>query len=780
MAMYAVSISLGASSSYVAVAPVSNSSTGTASQSDTLPIKVIANSSGHRNTQVVASLMEQEVLFADNALHQYVRQPQKVVPYLFSFAAAAASIADAQHTTGASEGAAAADSEEEQPTSDLLQVVEAAVRQKYKGHCRMTVSTTGARRLGFMYTAEMNGEPVESFISAEDLFIRFLNYVKEHSIDGACGLATTGGGSPIDSAPNATKIFLTLVVPRYAFPEAADSAHNGHRSSTLEWLKEAVQASHLGAVVTNTSVVFSDEAAVLAYDGAAVERRIPRFLGTATHNMLVVDWGVHSLSLSLLCSRGGVLVCPPKQHNVPYRCFTKGSGASSEGYFSVGGCSGGDALDLALAERVAARYITQQRRLFSGTVRGINALAQLNQSLPSMGSSEHPATQVIQEAIPARAMRRLALLMAERKVSLNTNPQASSVSVEVEAFYEGMDLMDNQTLNKNKLDNAIRSEWGFVDMFNKAVRAFAERYQEVWTEGFVDAVLLTGGLCQMNSLTKLLTASITSAEQRSLFNPNVRVLDSSVMGNGVCADELFCVGGCQLSYRIAEAFTARRLAQGRQARKGAGKLRASIMAEAAEVATSVWEALTQDDDDDDDEDSSDAGLQQVQVGGDAHTRPFLSRNVYVYGGDVANLTTAATQTLPRSSLQVLLAHSSALPTRVCIPWSPASAEAKAVLYLFTDAKEADAAGGESETVDVRPACAGGVVLSAAPAVDGSDAPCTLVIAVTAQSRWNENSEREVQVSVQVVRAQSGETAGGSLPPAITPGNVCSTTEFVLR
>lgn len=773
--MYAVSISLGASSSYVAVAPVSTASG--AAPTDVPPIKVIANSSGHRNTPVVASLMEQEVLFADNALHQYARQPQKVVPYLFTFAAAAASIADAQHTTEA-------EGEGEEPTSDLLQVVEAAVRQKYKGHCRMTVSTTGARRLGFEYTAEVNDEAVERFISAEDLFIRFLNYVKEHSIDGACGLATTGGGSPTsDAAPNATKIFLTLVVPRYAFPDAADSSHNGHRSSTVEWLKEAVQASHLGAVVTNTSVMFSDEAAVTAYDGAAVERRVPRFLGTATQNMLVVDWGVHSLSLSLLCSRGGVLVCPPRQHNVPYRCFTKGCGASSEGYFNAGGCSGGDALDLALAERVAAQYITQQRRLFTSTVRNFTPLMRLNQTLPAMGSTEHPATQLIQEAIPARAMRRLALLMAEKKVSLNTNPQASSVSVEVEAFYEGMDLMDNQTLSKNKLDNAIRSEWGLVDMFNKAVRGFAERYKETWTEGFVDAVLLAGGMCQMSSLTKLLAAAITAPEQRSLFSENVRVLDSAVLGNGVCADELFCVGGCHLSYRTAEAFTAQRLAKGRQVRKGAGKLRASVVAQTTEVATSVWEALTKDDDDDmdDDDDASDAASQKAAAGGAeaAHSGPFLTKNLYVYTGDVAVLTAAAAQTVDRAALQVLLPRASPLPSRVCIPWTPASANAKVVLYLFTDAAEATGGAAEGDTVAVRPAYAKGLTLTAVPALSGSS-PAAFVIVVTAQATWNEVSERVVQVSVQLVRAQSGEAAGLNLPAVITPGNVCSTTEFILQ
>lgn len=774
--MYAVSISLGASSSYVAVAPASSTSS---SANDLPPIRVIANSSGHRNTPVVASLMEQEVLFADNALQQYARQPQKVVPYLFTFAAAAASIADAQHTTGA-DGDAEAEAAE--PTSDLLQVVEAAMSQKYKGHCRMTTCTTGTRRLGFAYTAEVNGEPSESFISAEDLFIRFLNYVKEHSINGACGLASTGGGSPTDGAPASTKIFLTLVVPRYAFPDAADSTHTGHRSSTVEWLKEAVQASHLGAVVTNIAVMFSDEAAVTAFDGAMVERRIPRFLGTTTHNMLVVDWGVHCLCLSLLCSRGGVLVCPPRQHNVPYRCFTKDSAAGSDDYFGVGGTSGGDALDLALAERVAAQYIMQQRRLFSSTVRNLDPLMRLNQSLPSMGSSKHPATQLIQEAIPARAMRRLVLLMAEKKISLNTNPQASSVSVEVEAFYEGMDLVDNQTLSKNRLDNAIRSEWGLVDMFVKAVCAFAERYKDTWTEGFVDIVLLAGGMCQMTSLTKLLTTAVTAPEQHALFSTDVRVLDSSVMGNGVCADELFCVGGCHLSYRTAEAYAAQRLAKGRQVCKGAGKLRTSVAAQATEVAASVWDALTKEVVEDDDDDDSNAGSQRAGEEGDAaHGEPFLTKNIYAYIGDVAALTTAATQTLARSSLQVLLARSSPLPSRVCIPWSPAFAGATVVLYLFTDVKGSEAAGGDGETCEVRPAYETGVTLTAAPTTDGSSSIPIFVIVVTAQAKWNENSEREVQVNVQLVRAQSGEGGGGpALPAVITPGNVCSTTEFILH
>ncbi|GET91348.1 hypothetical protein, conserved [Leishmania tarentolae] len=769
MLMYAVSISLGASSSYVAVAPVS-STTGNTAVSDAASIKVIANSSGHRNTPVVAALAEQEFLFGENALHQYSRQPQKVVPYLFTYAAAAASIADAHHVLGTETEHAA---EREETTSDLLRVVEAAANQKYKGHCRLTQASSDTRQLGFQYTSESNGEVVEKFISAEDLFIRFLNHVKEHSIDGACGLTTTTGGE--NATPSSTKLFLTLVVPRYAFPSAANSAHFGHRGSTGEWLREAVQSSHLGAVVLNTSVVFSDEAVLTAYDAATQEQRVPRLLSTTPSNVLVVDWGAHGLCLSLLCSRGGILVCPPKYHNIPYCCFTKGSSAVSDVYFAVGTGSGGDALDVALAERVAAQYMTQQRRLFGSLSRNFNALLRLNHVLPTIGSAEHPATQLLHEAIPSRAMRRLVLLMAEKKVSLNTNPQATSVSVEVEAFYEGIDLVDTQTLTKNKLESAIRSEWGLVDMFVKAVRAFADKYRDTWTEGLVDTVLLAGGMCQMTSLTKLLAAFIQSPQQRSLFTAAVRVLDSSLMGNGVCADELLSVGGCHHSCCVAECYQTQRLATSRRSRKSAGKLHAAVAAQAADMATSVWDALTKDADDE----SSDGEEDTQELMGDTHLGVFLAGNVYLYVGDPTALTCSATQQLPRASLRVLLPHSAALPCRVAIPWSPSSPEARTVLYLFTDAHESLSTDSAGDLVEVRPVNRGGLILNAAAAVASSGALDSLCITFTAQAKWNEVSEREVQVNVQLLRVRSA--AGADIASlVITPGITCSSYEFFLQ
>ncbi|KAG5470413.1 hypothetical protein LSCM1_01657 [Leishmania martiniquensis] len=768
--MYAVSISLGASSSYVAVAPVS-SNTGAAAVPNAAPIKIIANSSGHRNTSVVAALTEQELLFGDNALHQYSRQPEKVVPYLFAYAAAAASIADAQHVRGtAAEGVA----EPGVISSDLLKVVEAAAKQKYKGHCGLTEVTSDTRQLGFGYVSERNGDAVESRISAEDLFVHFLNYIKEHSIDGACGLAGTNRSG--EATSSSTKLFLTLVVPRYGFPASTNSDGIVHRGRTVEWLKEAVRSSHLGAVVLQTSVVFSDEAALTAYDAAAQERSVPRLLSSAPHNVLVVDWGALGLCLSLLCIRGGVLVCPPQCHSVPYRCCTKGGSASGEGDFAVGAASGGDALDVALAERVAAQYMTRQRRLFVSPSHNSNALLQLNHALPTVGSTEHPATQLLHEAIPSRAMRRLVLLMAEKKVALHTNPQATSVSVEVEAFYEGTDLMDTQTLTKNKMDNAIRSEWRLADMFNKAVLAFAMKYKETWTEGFVDTVLLAGGMCQMACLTKLLTASIQSPEQRSLFSPAVRVMDSSLMGNGVCADELFCVGGCQQSCLVADTYTAHRLAMSRQSRKGTEKLQAAVFAQVAETVASVWGALTKDDED---ESSGSEERKEGTLIGDPRARAFLAGNVYLYVGDTAALTSAATQQLSSASLRVLLGRSTALPCRVAIPWSPTSTEARAVLYFFTDTDGAPTTKSDSDLVEVRPLNNAGLVLSAAAAVGRGGKLGPLCIAVTAQAKWSAVSEREVHVGVQLVRVPEAHGADvASL--VLTPGIVCCASEFVLR
>lgn len=54
--------------------------------------------------------------------------------------------------------------------------------------------------------------------------------------------------------------------------------------------------------------------------------------------------------------------------------------------------------------------------------------------------------------LPVRSMRKLRLLAGERKTALSLSASSSlnNVPIEVEAFYEGVDLLDTQSLNKNK------------------------------------------------------------------------------------------------------------------------------------------------------------------------------------------------------------------------------------------------------------------------------------------------------------------------------------------
>lgn len=758
--MFAVSISLGATNSYVAVAPVTPAA-------PVAPIRVIANSSGHRNTPVSAVLTEQEILFGENAMHLFARQPTKVVPYLFTYTAAAAALSDASESLEDGTNDA---------FHDLLAAVQKASQKKFKGHCRLVeepVEGTKHCRLGYRYDASDAGDIVEKFISAEDLFVQFLNHVKTHSIDGVCGLTQT-----VERGAEKQKVLLlTVVVPRYAFPAAAAPAHRSHRHAAVDWLKGAVRASKLDEVTLQTSIIFSDEAALMAFDSAPSRVHEPYFLfppnanplslsvALEEANVLVIDWGSNALTFTLQRVCGGLLTYPSDQHgSIPYLCSVLTGPTCVDSYFSPSKACGGDALDVAMAERVAANYVIQQRRSF-GHIRNINVLMQLNQNLVSPPAEGTNGSQIIAECIPSRAMRRLTLLMEEKKMALNTNPQANSVGVEVEAFYEGMDLQDNQTLARSKFESAVNSDWGLAEMFENALKAFCVRYTELLQQHPVSHVVLTGGMCQIQSLVQMITRVIKTSrvpEVRAAVSPSVTVLDPAIIGNGASSGELSAVGGCLHSYHLGMLATREQeLTQQQQKRKRKSKAEATALKEGLDGIAEVRNALLRDDSDDEDGEEDSA----VAVEGTEHIN-LLEHNVYIYTGDVSALSSsdAASVEVPRQSVVKAFSRHTPLPARFVA--ASANTNSASVLYLLTDARlAADAS--ESSLV-LRPACAKGIAIQPC-----GDTPLFLVL--TAQCKADDEGEKRVFVSVQAVRSPSEQ-----VPDLLTPHNVVSVEEVGLR
>ncbi|CCW70523.1 unnamed protein product [Phytomonas sp. Hart1] len=726
--MYAVSISLGACSAFVGV----TYQTGTGPSAS---VSVVANAAGRRRTPTVAALAG-EWLFGDNALQVYPRNPHRVVPYVFLYAAAAAALRGASHPP---------DAEMENAARLLLRSVEGASRVKFLAHCPVqeeheeALASGEGPRLGFYFEKENGEDVIKEFVSAEDLFVDFLSYIKEHVIDGACGLASAGGD-------RSRSIFLTLTVPRGAFPAAASAASSPDRECSLMWLRKAVRASTLGGVCGPVSILFNDESSLFAVEGALTST-------SPQANFLVVDWGAHGLALDHLRTAGGLRV-----RRGDHDKEEEGEGGAHFSSSITPGlalpqCCAGDWIDAAMADCVAAQFILKNSRMFpiQLTVARKGVLTRRLANFLDVQCDQQSAATILAECIPARSLNRLRLAIEERKVVLSTNPTAHSSSVEVEAFYEGVDLQDNQTLSRNKFESAIGSINSLAGVFNGILHEFTERFAKQLKNYPINYVLLTGGMHNIPAVVQMVQKAIrhpTSPSVSAYFDlPALRFLDNSVLGNGIGADELAAVGACFNSSQIAlldlqKVDVRRKLSKRNKRKKKSKGLGTIALQESEESLSRIWSSLSLEDGGEAEDDDDNHEHTHVRV---------LKHNVYAFVGENAalrfsSLTLQGKETveLGTSELSCLFPYGTPLPSRVIIGHE--ASEESLILYLFSDLSEELNSGDEHFTsIRVRPVYLKGVVI---PPLDGS-------ISIILTLRCTQDGEGEERVSLVVATTRKG-------------------------
>ncbi|RNF11383.1 hypothetical protein TraAM80_01000 [Trypanosoma rangeli] len=717
--MYAVSISLGSSSAVVAVAAATTTAASVAAGAETAaPIKVAINSAGHRSTPVMAAFAgNEEVLFGDDARALYPRTPDVVVPYLF----ASAAVAEQQRRQQRYDNDDAADKGNSGSTVEenfvlvLQRGIEEAAKKHYKGYCPLvTGEGDKAGRLGFFPPNQSDeGEENNDFVNAEDMLVEFFNHIKKHTVDAACELAATDEkSSPQGKLPQQagiSKIILTIVVPRYLFMGAVASSKilqgnvDDASQDVVQWVRNAVFTSHLGAVAAHVSVLFSDEAALLAMDAVACRPHPSHpmadryFLLSASASMsygvgtggtitspwpysrvLIVDWGALGVSLTRLRLEGGCLVDEAKPLFLR-ACQTGVNSRGAEFGFAAAACSGGDAVNLALRERLATAFAQQQRRVLG------------YQSL---------------DDFPLRAQRRLLLVAEDKKVALS---KAAQVPVEVEALAEGIDMRDTATFSRIRVDAALRGEWKFVESFERVLAEYLHLLQQA-DDGVIDAVVLCGGMLQMPCIAQSLRHIFTQralfpGEGPRLFARNLVIMEAATSTTLVedcssdsskCssqlrpnntvfgAEELPCVGGCLHSYHLALAALQEQEHGYKDTARG-GKNRKNTVnpgrkkQELAEGARRAWLALTLGDTGRHDDGSR--RCNEVAV---------LQHPILLYTqSNLQALHSALTQQqkkgaalqISTAALSVLFAAHTLLPARVVVPLTGARRD-PFVLYLF--------------------------------------------------------------------------------------------------
>lgn len=671
--MFSVGISLGFSSTYVAVAPLSTSSSRFSAVFDesSIPsINIVANSSGHRKTNPCCAFTDAgEILFGDTAHDYYVRNPDKVIPAIFAYAALE------NISLGCS-------NEYSAKKENFRSIVERSVSTKYKGHKEFVVK--GSTLCPFQpEDTGSNENMVLSDLTATSLFIQYLNHLKEHSVDGPCNLKKEG-----ESTKN---IFLTVAAPRYAFPTFSTQGKEAY-----DWVVKAVLQSEFKNVVSNVHFLFSDESSLLGTDLLLSMRRNssfdyspsllpqktavqPRYqkMAEEPHNrrVIVVDWGAQGLNLTKFKITDGMLA-----GNASHTPFF--STLYSPSSLSIGG----DGMDVTLADKVALAFIQQKSRLFA------SQMPQLSTILHSQHDTVGKMNPIVAELVPSRAMRRLRLLMEERKSSLLRNPQNSSVSVEVEAFYEGIDLLDTKTLSRYKVENAMASEWGLIEIFSQALKDFlvtpehalSSEKPSLFSNLTSYRVILCGGVCQSASFTTALHNALIAALSRDTTSQSVRataddieIIPVSRLEGRIGSEEVFALGGCFHSYLAGmmklnyDLITKSRVQKAFSPKAGPKLSRREIEKNAFSAG---WNAIEK-------------GIECTSTRSTvaALRVNFLQQNIYLFTNpDVSMLLTRdhcidALQ-LPRDSLTKVFTQGATLPSRVVLKWPEDTVSV--VLFFF--------------------------------------------------------------------------------------------------
>ncbi|KAF5225731.1 hypothetical protein ECC02_001047 [Trypanosoma cruzi] len=718
--MYAVSISLGSSSAVVAVAAATIATA--AGEEKSAPIKLTANSAGHRSTPVMAAFAgNEEILFGEDARALYARAPEVVVPYLFAFAAVAERHQEQQRRCNMGGDSEKGNNDDaEKSALALKREIEEAAGKQFKGSCPLlTGEGDEAQKPGFCLpnrgdeVGEKNG-----FISAEDMLVGFFNHIKKHTVDGACGLtATAENVSTQEETPQQAKhpeIILTIVVPRYLFQgavtlnnsqqeEESSGSQDAGRRDAIQWLRNAILKSHLGAVAMHVSVLFSDEAALLAMDAVSCRPHqshpmanryflLPSSASASPmaaingavasswpySRVLVVKWGSLGVSFTRLCLEGGCLVDEPR--TVFLRASQKAvNSPGAEFGFAATSCGGGDAVNLALRESLATTFAQKQRRVL-----GYQSLSDF----------------------PARAQRRLLLITEEKKVALS---KAAQVPVEVEALAEGIDMRDTVTFSRVRVDAALRGEWGFIESFERVLVEYLHLLEQK-EDGAIDAVVLCGGMLNMPCIAQSLRNIFTQhanmpREGRRLFARNLVIMEagksttlvvdgskdsgtsfSQSVSNKIIfgAEELPCVGGCLHSYHLALGALQEQEHGYRDDTKSRKKGKRKMFIgrkrqERAEGSRRVWLALT----------FGDAGKHSA---GNQRCNEvvMLQNSIFLYTESNLNALRSAVALqkeknaplrLPKAALSLLFAAHTLLPARVFLPVTGERGD-PFVLYLF--------------------------------------------------------------------------------------------------
>ncbi|EKF31345.1 hypothetical protein MOQ_004822 [Trypanosoma cruzi marinkellei] len=828
--MYAVSISLGSSSAVVAVAAAT---TATAAGAETFaPIKLTANSAGHRSTPVMAAFAgNEEVLFGEDARALYARTPEVVVPYLFAFAAVAERHQKQQRRCNMSGDSEKENSDDAEKVALTLKCeIEEAAGKQFKGSCPLlTGEGDEAQRPGFCLPSwgdeldEKNG-----FISAEDVLVGFFNHIKRHTVDGACGLTSTAENfstqEETSQQAKQPEIILAVVVPRYLFhgavpldnsPQEEESigSQDAGRRDAIQWLRNTILKSHLGAVAMHVSVLFSDEAALLAMDAVSCRPHpshpmadryflLPSSASASStaaidgavasswpySRVLVVKWGSLGVSLTRLCLEGGCLVDEPRP--VFLRASQKVvNSQGAEFGFAATSCGGGDAVNLALRECLAQTFAQKQRRVL-----GYQSLSDF----------------------PARAQRRLLLVTEEKKVALS---KAAQVPVEVEALAEGIDMHDTVTFSRVRVDAALRGEWGFIESFEKVLVEYLHLLEQK-EDGVIDAVVLCGGMLNMPCIAQSLRNIFTQhanvpREGRRLFARNLVIMEAGKSttlvvdgskGSGISssqsvsnritfgAEELPCVGGCLHSYHLALGALQERehgYRDDAKSRKN-GKRRVYMgrkKQERVEGSRRVWLALTFGD-----AGKHNAGNQRC------NEVVVLQNSIFLYTDSNPNALRSAVAIqkeknaplqLPKAALSVLFAAHTLLPARVIVPVTGEGRD-PFVLYLFMGSEsntqqhhqqllqqkqKREASDEENAFFNVAPLSDAGVTLPAVEEEEEKEQGGNWRNCIVFTLREREKSDTESAgceaktVSLQLVLQLARVATHASEPPVLGPDNV---------
>lgn len=344
-------------------------------------------------------------------------------------------------------------------------------------------------------------------------------------------------------------------------------------------------------------VVYNDVAAILAQPQLAPAASKPLAESTKAEVCLVVDWGASTLCLSLLNVAGGLV--EHVLHSVSFTC-------------------GGKVIDKELQQQLATAF---QRKT-------------------KMDPRDN-----------SRAMRKLLIVAEEKKKILST---ATTTSVEIEAFCEGIDL--KEPLSRVKLESIVR-EKELPQAFERLLDEFLEDYNLEEKVSRITQIVLCGGTLKIPVVVQSVRYSISKFQDQSskwgkMFTGTATIIEHAAV------DEICAIGACVQASVNATSKAKESAVRGSPV-KGSG---------VAEEATSVLPSI-------------------------ATSITTLAADIFLYLGSAADLkellsAAADVVEIKATDLQLLFPQNSPLPSDVSIEFpAPSSAASSVVLVTSSSAAE---------------------------------------------------------------------------------------------